>query len=295
MITQLKEIYPSLQLLEHGMPPADFSFKWFVSTDGTIIGIHETELSPRDLALLTTFLAPYNPSFPMLTADEKNWFAAVDSTTPDNSSFALPSAFRFVHFTIQEKQISPLAFKQAVTDFYAQPVSILWQNDHQGILVEYVSKEDEALSYEEIIDVLMSDLYINIHFFVGPLRTSLEGVSRHYRTMIEGANITSLYSTRAVVSYTDAVPYFLLHQTDATLQDEIKQSVLQVYQDDEETMNMIYVFVRHNLNLSETAKALHMHRNSLQYRFDRFYEQTGIDVRKFQGALAVYIAFLIKK
>ncbi|WP_232787093.1 helix-turn-helix domain-containing protein [Planococcus sp. MB-3u-03] len=37
-----------------------------------------------------------------------------------------------------------------------------------------------------------------------------------------------------------------------------------------------------------------MHRNSLQYRLDRFHENTGIDVRKFEHAMAVYLAILIK-
>ncbi|ANU15192.1 Regulator of polyketide synthase expression [Planococcus halocryophilus Or1] len=296
MINQLKELYPSLQLFDQSTLSSDADYKWFSFSDGVIIGIHERELAPRDLSLLTTFLTPYNPKFPVLTDEEKKWSAAVDpALSADVKTFPLNSPYRFVHFSIQEKQISPAAFKQAVQDFYAQHVPILWENDHQGILVEYVTKEDGPISYDEIIDVLMSDLYIKIHFFVGPLRASLDSAVTHYRAMVDGAKTVSLYSKKTVISYTDAIPYLLLDQTPEPLRNEIKQSVLQVYQSDEETMKMIEVFVRNNLNISETAKALHMHRNSLQYRFDRFYENTGIDVRKFHEALAVYLAILIEK
>ncbi|AQU78382.1 PucR family transcriptional regulator [Planococcus faecalis] len=296
MINQLKKLYPSLQLLDQNTLASDSAYTWFSCPDGVTIGIHERELAPRDLSLLATFLTPYNPKFPMLTDEEKKWAAVVDPALSDDSKmFPLNSSYRFVHFSIQEKQISPAAFKQAVQDFYAQHVPILWQNDHQGVLVEYVTKEDGPISYDEIIDVLMSDLYINIHFFVGPLRASLHGAVTHYRAMVDGAKIVSLYSKKTVISYTDAIPYLLLDQTPEPLRNEIKQSVLQVYQGDEETMKMIEVFVRNNLNISETAKALHMHRNSLQYRFDRFYENTGIDVRKFREAMAVYLAILIQK
>lgn len=296
MISQLKEIYPSLQVLDHGMPTSDLAYKWFSATDGVIVGIHETELSPRDLSLLATFLTPYNPTFPLFTDEEKKWLAAIDPSAQFEAvELSLTSPFRFVHFSIQEKQISPIAFKQAVNDFYAQHVPILWENDHQGILVEYITKEDGPLSYEEIIDVLMSDLYSNIHFFVGPFRTSLDGAAAHYRAMIDGSKTASLYSNKTVIRYTDVVPCLLIDQAPEPLRDEIKQSVLQVYRDDEDTLKMIEVFVRNNLNISETAKSLHMHRNSLQYRFDRFSENTGIDVRKFHDAMAVYLAILIQK
>lgn len=296
MINQLKKLYPSLQLLDQSTLSSDSAYKWFSLSDGAIVGIHETELAPRDLSLLAAFLTPYNPLFPMQTDEEKKWLATVDPVLSDDSdAFSLNSSYRFVHFSIQEKQISPAAFKQAVDDFYAQTVPILWENDHQGILVEYVTKEDGPISYEEIIDVLMSDLYINIHFFVGPLRTSLDGASTHYRAMVDGAKTVSRYSNKTVIRYTDVVPYLLIDQTPEPLRNEIKQSILQVYQEDEETKKMFEVFVRNNLNISETAKALHMHRNSLQYRFDRFYENTGIDVRKFHEAMAVYLAILIKK
>ncbi|EGA88478.1 hypothetical protein GPDM_15364 [Planococcus donghaensis MPA1U2] len=296
MINQLKKLYPSLQLFDQSTLSSDSAYKWFSLADGKIVGIHEKDLAPRDMSLLTTFLTPYNPTFPVLTDEEKKWSAAVNpELSTDAQTFSLHSPYRFVHFSIQEKQISPTAFKQAVQDFYAQHVPILWENDHQGILVEYVTKEDGPISYDEIIDVLMSDLYIKIHFFVGPLRASLDGATAHYRAMVDGAKTISLYSKKTVISYTDAVPYLLIDQTPEPFQNEIKKSVLQDYQGDEETMKMIEVFVRNNLNISETAKALHMHRNSLQYRFDRFYENTGIDVRKFHDALAVYLAILIEK
>nr|MDH3110555.1 helix-turn-helix domain-containing protein [Bacillus altitudinis] len=38
----------------------------------------------------------------------------------------------------------------------------------------------------------------------------------------------------------------------------------------------------------EAAKALYVHRNSLQYRIDKFIERTGLDIRHFQEASAAY-------
>lgn len=296
MISQLSKIYPSLQVYTQGASAADPDYKWFSATDGVIIGIHKTELAQKDMSLLAAFLTPYNPKFPVHTDEEKKWLAVVNSTTQEEVlEFPLDSLYRFVHFSIQEKQISPVAFKHAVNDFSAQQVSILWENDHEGILVEHMAKEDGAISYEEIIDILMSDLYVKIRFFVGPFRDSLTDSAAHYRSVIEAAKTMVFYSNKAVTSYADAVPYLLIDQAEEPLLSDIKQAILQAYQDDEETIKMLQTFVQNNLNISETSKALHMHRNSLQYRMDRFHENTGIDVRKFHHAMAVYLAILIEK
>lgn len=296
MISQLSKIYPSLQVYTQGASAADPDYKWFSAADGVVVGIHETELAQKDLSLLSAFLTPYNPQFPIRTDEEEKWLAVVNSDTPEEViEFPLDSLYRFVHFSIQEKQISPVAFKHAVNDFSAQQVSILWENDHEGILVERMAKEDGPISYEEIIDILMSDLYVKIRFFVGPFQDSLTLAADHYRSVIDAAKTMALYSNKAVTGYVDAVPYLLIGQSDGSVLTDIRQTILQAYQDDEETIKMLQTFVRNNLNISETSKELHMHRNSLQYRLDRFHENTGIDVRKFHHAMAVSLAILIEK
>lgn len=58
-----------------------------------------------------------------------------------------------------------------------------------------------------------------------------------------------------------------------------------------ETIETILGFIEQNMNASKTAKALYMHRNTLNYRLDNFIEKTEIDVRTFSGALAMYLLF----
>ncbi|MBY6268509.1 helix-turn-helix domain-containing protein, partial [Parageobacillus thermoglucosidasius] len=58
---------------------------------------------------------------------------------------------------------------------------------------------------------------------------------------------------------------------------------------------IIKTFFQCDLNVSLAAKKLYMHRNSLQYRIDKFIEKTGMDIKHFQGAVAVYLAMLIQE
>lgn len=58
-----------------------------------------------------------------------------------------------------------------------------------------------------------------------------------------------------------------------------------------ETIETILGFIDQDLNATKTSKALYMHRNTLNYRLDNFIRKTEIDVRKFSGALAMYLLF----
>jgi len=55
------------------------------------------------------------------------------------------------------------------------------------------------------------------------------------------------------------------------------------------------VFCQNNLNISETARSLYLHRNTLLYRLDRLKEATGLDPRQFADALLLRVALLLDK
>lgn len=296
MINQLRKIYPSLIVYAEGEDNLDRTYKWFVMNDDDIIGIHEEELTQKDASVLATFLTPYNVNFPIPTDEEKKWSKGIHATESSaTTELKWTSPYRFVYFSMKKNEVDPFVFKSAIQELFAKPVPMLWANGSEGIIIEEQTTAEDSTSYEQIIDLLMSDLYVKINFFVGPYRQGQEGITQHYHSIFNAAKNVFTYSNKAVVTYIDAIPYLLIHQTDPDFRFNMSQTILQEYRDDEETLKMIETFVQCNLNLSETSKALHMHRNSLQYRLDRFFEKTGIDIRQFHQAMTVYLALLARK
>ena len=57
----------------------------------------------------------------------------------------------------------------------------------------------------------------------------------------------------------------------------------------------VTVFVQCDLNISETARQLYLHRNSLLYRIERIRELTGYDIRRFQDAVTVWSTLMLKR
>ena len=63
---------------------------------------------------------------------------------------------------------------------------------------------------------------------------------------------------------------------------------------DDETLALIEKFFENNLNTSETARKLYIHRNTLIYRLDKIQKETGLDVRTFDDALTLKISLLVR-
>ncbi|AIF42688.1 CdaR family transcriptional regulator [Virgibacillus sp. SK37] len=292
MIQQLKRIFPSLIIYEaHKQYPSD-AYKWFITNNKDIIGIEKKELTAKENNILHTFLQPYSIQFPAPTSEEVKWLKIINN---ERRELQAPSkSFRFVYFIFKHNQISPQKFKESMEALFSCSIPILWENENEGILIEEISTStDEWVSYEQIIDVLMSDLYVKISFLVGPYMTSIANASTHYKTLIDSARTAFMGTGKQVISFAEAVPSLLIERMEEPFQEELISLILKECRTDMDLLREILTFFQCNLNVSVAAKELHMHRNSLQYRLDKFFDKTGIDLREFHQAFTVYLTILV--
>ncbi|RLL44994.1 hypothetical protein D8M04_08960 [Oceanobacillus piezotolerans] len=290
MENELKKLFPSFTYYNEEHLDTKKDYQWFITEKNDIIGIAKSELTARDMKLISTFLPTYNIHIPIPTELELWW-----RETIRKGSNKKISPFRFVFFQIKKDQIEPEQFKAAIDDFYSKGVPILWENEYQGVIIEEsLQYGEEAISYDQIIDVLMSDLYSRIRFFVGPFMDSLQEINSFYTSFIKHAEMALSHSDSAVISYSEAIIYHFINKADPEFINEASKIILKEFLMDEELLHTIKVFISCNLNVSVAAKKLHLHRNSLQYRLDKFIDKTGIDIRKFHEAVVVYLILLAK-
>ncbi len=62
---------------------------------------------------------------------------------------------------------------------------------------------------------------------------------------------------------------------------------------DEEILLAARIFFKHGLNISEAAKELYVHRNTLIYRLEKLHQATGLDLRNFDDAIRFNNVLLI--
>ncbi|WP_134682925.1 PucR family transcriptional regulator [Brevibacillus migulae] len=63
----------------------------------------------------------------------------------------------------------------------------------------------------------------------------------------------------------------------------------------DEQQEVLHALFSNQLNVSETARALFLHRNTLLYRLDKLKEKTGLDPREFSDAVFLRLAMLFRQ
>src|SRR5699024_8721419 len=114
--------------------------------------------------------------------------------------------FRFVFFSINNPQIEPNSFNEAIQEVFARQMPIIWNNEQEGVIVEKHSTLDDPVSYDQIIDILMSDLYVKIKFFVGPFQNKLTDVYDNYKKLAHAAKIVFTHSRKRIINYVESIP-----------------------------------------------------------------------------------------
>ncbi|GGB51433.1 hypothetical protein F3157_07590 [Virgibacillus dakarensis] len=291
MIKKLQAIFPSLTALADANHVDKNTYKWFITAENEVIGIKKHELTEKNTLLLSAFLTPYKTWLPQKTLKEQQWTQIIENNEPPDDSKNI-NAYRFIYFCFPLNKLEPSAFKEAIHAIFTREVPILWENEHSGIIIE---EKPETISYEQIVEVLMSDLYVKINFYVGSYCSDLRMARQYYQTVLTDGKIVLEQTGKAVVSCIDAIPYLFIDRTDHDFLVNIPEIVLKEVIDDDQLLQTIETFIHCNLNISITAKKLYLHRNSLQYRVDKFIEKTGIDIRQFHQAMTVQLALLAKK
>lgn len=72
---------------------------------------------------------------------------------------------------------------------------------------------------------------------------------------------------------------------------------LAVIFEDKEMMRTVKAFLSCGMNVSETARNLYMHRNTLMYRLNAIKRRTGLDLKDFDAAVTfeiLHILYLMK-
>ncbi|WP_235182893.1 PucR family transcriptional regulator [Gracilibacillus boraciitolerans] len=184
-------------------------------------------------------------------------------------------------------------FGEAIHGLFPPGTSILWENNHEGIIIQEGNHSEDFISYSEVIEVLTTDFYMNIKLFVGPIINNQKKAPEFYHWIKKCYHLTKRHNYD-VLHYIEAIPYLFLHDITDEEQNMISDSLLSDVKEDEELLKTVRVFLESNSNTTLAAKKMYMHRNSLQYRVDKFIEKTGIDVKQFEGAIAIYLCLIMR-
>ena len=174
--------------------------------------------------------------------------------------------------------------------------------DEKSIIIVKELEENEG--YEEmdklaqtILDTLGLEKENNTHIAYGTIVSELKEVSRSYKEARMALDVGKIFSPeKDVIAYSSLGIGRLIYQLPMSL---CEMFIHEVFGDEvpdifnEEINTTIQKFFENNLNISETARQLYVHRNTLVYRLERLEKAIGLDIRKFDDAMTFKIAMMV--
>ena len=166
----------------------------------------------------------------------------------------------------------------------------------KSVEAEVSGKELEGVA-ETIVDMVSAEAMINVRVSLGTLVGELKDISKSYKEAKMAMEVGKIfYAEKSVAAYHSLGIGRLIYQLPANL---CKIFIEEIFGDnvpselDDETLNTLNKFFENNLNVSETARQLYVHRNTLVYRIERIQESTGLNLRTFDDALTFKIAMMV--
>ena len=154
-------------------------------------------------------------------------------------------------------------------------------------------------SAKSIADTVSAEAMVNIRVSYGTIIHELKDVSKSYKEAGMALDVGRIfYPGHNILAYNELGIGRLIHQLPLSLCDMFLKEVFgerDVSEFEEETLSTVYKFFENNLNISETARQLYIHRNTLVYRLEKIQKLTGLDVRVFEDALTFKIAMMVSE
>ncbi|MGE5630447.1 MAG: PucR family transcriptional regulator [Caulobacteraceae bacterium] len=146
---------------------------------------------------------------------------------------------------------------------------------------------------------ILSELLIECTVVIGGYAKSIGELKEKYEDCLKGLYIKHIYSLPDnVLNFGDMYGYRIVAGLDKKLKEYIREKVFTPEFKDMMNSELgitIEEFFKNNLNLTDTAAKLYIHRNTLLYRLDKIYKSTGFDLKKFEDSWLFKLAWLIRK
>ena len=186
--------------------------------------------------------------------------------------------------------------------FTVQNGDYLTEVDESSVIL--IKALDEKEDYKEVedaaktaVDMLNMEAMVKVRASYGTIVEELRELSRSYKEARMAMDVGRIfYAGKRVISYNELGIGRLIYQLPPSLCRMFIQEIFEtdeMAEFDQEILTTINTFFDNNLNVSETARQLFVHRNTLVYRIEKLQKSTGLDIRTFDDAMTLKIALMV--
>lgn len=186
--------------------------------------------------------------------------------------------------------------------FVTKTKDFVTEVDEQSIILvkdtrEMTDEDNLENLAEMIVDNLHAEAMVKVRVGYGNRVKNLQDITKSYQEAKMALEVGRIfYADKEIISYSRLGIGRLIYQLPMSLCEMFIQEVFGADVPDifnDETLTTIQKFFENNLNISETARQLYVHRNTLVYRLERLEKTIGLDIRRFDDAMTFKIAMMV--
>jgi DNA-binding PucR family transcriptional regulator len=302
MIDNLNRLFGNENIILSNSTIQSDDYFWFtIDSYQTPVGIKKEVLTNDQLNLLYALFPNAVLSEHKYGAHQQwyNYLILKNSKNPyTEEKIQIPQSIRFIQFNIKQKTIDYDAFEETITAFFNNEVAIIWCKANQGFILEKIQKESYDNTYINYVqETLAADLFYDITFFIGKLHQPQSNLQQFFsfeQNCFQYALRNKKHKN--ILLLTNEILPYMLSLLPQEMTDILPALILSEFNLDDAILATVKVFLQNNQNITATAKQSYLHRNTVQYRVDKFTERTGIDLKDFQSSYVAFLAiYLLEK
>ena len=207
-----------------------------------------------------------------------------------------------LYFYFQDLEVE--SAMQMITDVLSGGEDMIAEVGHHSVaMLKAVSDEGGMADVEEFADAFetsfLTETGTTVFIGISDVRESLNDIADAFEEARSAINVGRIYHAgKHVFTYRNMLLERFLSEVSPELGASYNSCIFnrataRLFND--EMVHTIETFFDNSLNLSETARKLYIHRNTLVYRLEKVQNAIGLDLRNFDDAVTFKMMMLLGK
>lgn len=271
MSHQLKQSYPSLIFLESEVIPPGYEAFY---DQGRIFAILKSEIQGKEMMLLRK-LYPFTETTP--------WMSYL---LHDGTPLVSTKTFNILQIRLNNTDHADL-WLSTFLEFFSNVEDFFSLNElHHVCVLE--TDALEGMDFDGILQTLQEDIGVNASLYIGDGNIISEAMQKGFKEDLKIFGDIEL--KHRVNSFKDLyLPYYIASQFQKSYQlQNVRQRIYSL----KEGMELVEVLWSCQGNITQAAQLLFLHRNTLNYRLDKFEDHTGLSLRELGDLQLAYFSII---
>ncbi|QKS70731.1 helix-turn-helix domain-containing protein [Paenalkalicoccus suaedae] len=205
----------------------------------------------------------------------------------------LASPSRCIHVAmdrpLEDKEEATLALRE----LFLGTFSVIWLSEREAVLFQQITDDfEESLELASVLDAFATDFFVTITVAVGSFESDWHKLQARFVDEKKlFTQVRKRFPNKHAFVEQELTLFYVISEIPSATRKELA-TLLSPVREDTQLLESVKLYLESNLNTSLAAKKMFMHRNTMQYRVDKFIEKTSIDIKQFPNAVAVYMLLL---